>query len=294
MDKQIEAFLFFLKTQKQLSKNTLKAYRKDLEYLKECSPRKKIAEIGSNDIRGHIARMSSSRLTGKSIGRRLSAWRGFFAHHKVQPNPCLNVKSPKGKKSLPSALTADQVVALVENPDDSILAVRDHAMFELMYSSGLRLSELCEAKINQLDVSEGIIRVEGKGNKTRIIPVGKLAINAIKKWLSVRNKFHKINSENIFLSQKGLKISTRTVQRRLKLLAQRKRIDVPVSPHMLRHSFASHLLQSSQDLRGVQELLGHESIKSTQIYSHLDWKHLSSVYDATHPRAKSCPKKNNE
>ncbi len=295
IDLSIESFLSSLTLNRQLSNHTVSSYQRDLSVLKQFIKGTPIHQLGMNDIRGLVTKMWASGLSSRSIARRLSAWRGFFSF--IQPNkknPCSGVKVPKGGKKLPSALSVDQAVFLVEGPENSTLSLRDHAMFELMYSCGLRLSELVNTEISDINRDNRTIRITGKGAKTRIIPVGKSAIKAIDKWLQVRMNIIKQTSDILFLSSRGSRITQRTVQRRLKALGQKKALDIPLHPHMLRHSFASHILQSSGDLRAVQELLGHENVKSTQIYSHLDWDHLSKVYDSAHPRAKIKKQKPNK
>ncbi len=283
---EVKSFLDFLKRHRQLSIHTINGYQQDLLALKKFIGTDDLYKLKTHKIREFVSQMSLNGLASRSIGRRLTAWRSFFSFLKIDPNPCANVKAPRGKKKLPSALSVDQTVSLLEGGTTDSLSVRDHAMFELMYSSGLRLSELVNIEIVDININDRTITVLGKGNKTRIIPIGKAAISALKQWLKVRATIKNADNKSLFLSSRGTKISARTVQRRLQLLASQKQLDVPVNPHMLRHSFASHVLQSSGDLRAVQELLGHESIKSTQIYSHLDWDHLARVYDASHPRAK--------
>ncbi len=268
--------------------HTIKSYKHDLSVLDRLNPHKGLHQITTGDIRSYIQELSGNGLGSRSIARCLSAWRGFFSFACPNgKNPCVGIKVPRGAKRLPSALSVDQAVALMEGAASNPLNIRDKAMFELMYSSGLRVTELVNTKVIDVNFHDQTIRILGKGDKTRIVPVGRLAISAIKKWLPIRQTIQKNDDNTLFLGNHGKKISQRTVQRRLSKLGEAKLINVPVTPHMLRHSFASHILQSSGDLRAVQELLGHSSIKSTQVYSHLDWDHLARVYDASHPRAKS-------
>jgi len=236
--------------------------------------------------------MHSKGLSGKSIARMLSAWRGFFdflnSRFNFKQNPVVSIKAPKDKKKLPQTLSVDQTIRLVDIKDTTFLGKRDHAILELFYSSGLRLSELTNLKIEDISLTDENIRVTGKGNKSRIVPIGKNALNALNDWLLERKKIVKLSPENniIFLSKQGNPLSSRTIQYRLKYWALKQGIPENIHPHLLRHSFASHILQSSQDLRAVQELLGHSNISTTQIYTHLDFQHLSKIYDKSHPRAK--------
>ena len=198
----------------------------------------------------------------------------------------MGINTPKSPKTLPKTLDVDQTIRLVEIADETPLSIRDRAILELMYSSGLRLSELTGLNLDSIDISDAIITVTGKGRKTRKVPVGRQAIKALKSWLKVRSEFTDNDENALFVSKRGTRISTRSIQKRLDQWAIKQGLVTHVNPHMLRHSFASHLLESSSDLRAVQELLGHSDISTTQIYTHLDFQHLSRVYDRTHPRAK--------
>jgi integrase/recombinase XerC len=201
-------------------------------------------------------------------------------------NPAHGINTPKSPKRLPKTLDVDQTIKLVEITDEGPLAIRDRAILELMYSSGLRLSELKDLDLGSLDLADAIVTVTGKGNKTRKVPIGRQAIESLKKWLTVRREFKCEDEAALFVSNRGLRISTRSIQKRLDQWAIKQGLATHVNPHMLRHSFATHLLESSSDLRAVQELLGHSDISTTQIYTHLDFQHLARVYDKTHPRAK--------
>jgi integrase/recombinase XerC len=231
-------------------------------------------------------------LGGKSLSRMISSWRGLFNFliHKYgfKKNPTLGIKAPKSKKLLPQTLSVDQTIKLVDIKDSSFLGLRDHAILELFYSSGLRLSELVNLNIGDLDFDGGTITLIGKGQKERVVPFGSFASKAIKKWLEIRKKISVLKPEDrtLFLSKTGKKLTSRAIQYRLKFWAIKQGVPENIHPHILRHSFASHLLQSSQDLRAVQELLGHSNISTTQIYTHLDFQHLSKIYDKAHPRAK--------
>ena len=222
----------------------------------------------------------------------ISAWRSLFdflnQRFHFKHNPALSIRAPKDKKQLPQTLSIDQTVKLVSISDSSFLGIRDHAILELFYSSGLRLSELINLKVEDINFSEQTVTVLGKGNKSRIVPTGGQAINAIQKWLELRKIIKNIDSEHsiLFLGKGGRPLSARAVQYRLKIWAIKQGVPENIHPHLLRHSFATHILQSSQDLRAVQELLGHANISTTQIYTHLDFQHLSKIYDKSHPRAK--------
>jgi integrase/recombinase XerC len=222
----------------------------------------------------------------------LSSWRGFFDflnhRYKFDLNPVIGIKAPKSKKSLPQTLSIDQVIKLINVTDNSFLGIRDRAVLELFYSSGLRLSELVNIKIQDVNINDSTATIFGKGNKSRIVPIGEYAIKALKNWLAIRNNMEGLTIENnfIFLSEKAKPLGARSIQYRLKYWAIKQGIPENIHPHLLRHSFASHILQSSQDLRAVQELLGHANISTTQIYTHLDYQHLSKIYDGAHPRAK--------
>jgi integrase/recombinase XerC len=290
-------YLHFLNVERGLSPLTRENYARDINQLLTLKKETSLKEIQTSDIRKFIASLHSKGLGGKSIARMLSSWRGFFDYliqrHGFSHNPAHGIRAPKSAKSLPQALSIEQAIKLVDIDDDDILSVRDHAILELFYSSGLRLSELVNLNIDQLDFSEGTVTAHGKGNKTRIVPLGNHAIDAIKKWLSHRAQLlNNIADEKaVFISKQGKRISTRNIQYRLKEWAVKQGINTSVHPHMLRHSFASHVLQSSGDLRAVQEMLGHANISTTQVYTHLDYQHLTKIYDSAHPRAKKNQKK---
>jgi len=222
----------------------------------------------------------------------LSAWRGFFTYlmrdHGLTDNPCVGLRAPKSPKTLPQALSPDEATRMVDLPTDTPEAIRDKAMFELFYSSGLRLAELVglELEAMRADLNAGEVRVTGKGSKTRIVPLGTFAIAALQAWLAVREQLASANETALFVGQRGSRISPRVVQLRMKQWGIKQGITSNVHPHLLRHSFATHVLQSSGDLRAVQEMLGHASISTTQVYTHLDFQYLSKIYDAAHPRAK--------
>ncbi len=237
-------------------------------------------------MRSFIAHEHRRGLSGKSLQRRLSACRNLFAyalkHGEIPNNPAQSIRAPKAPRKLPQVLDPDEMKQLVEVPTDSQLGLRDRAMLELFYSSGLRLSELCVLRWQGIELENALVRITGKGNKTRIVPIGSHAINALREW---RDHSGGTAQSPVFPGRNG-PITPRAVQLRLRQLAQQQGLWKRVHPHLLRHSFASHVLESSGDLRGVQELLGHADIATTQIYTHLDYQHLAKVYDAAHPRAK--------
>lgn len=290
----VEDYLTVLQTERRLSGHTLKAYRRDLTKLVSFFDQRGILlwqGINSHNVRLFAASLNASGLSASSIKRTLSSGRGLanflIRNGTLKHNPFDDVRAPKGEKRLPKTLSVDQVVSLVELDVNDPLSYRDKAMLELFYSSGLRLSELCGINLNDLDLSESMLRVRGKGSKERDLPIGKQANDAIRNWLLQRNALPIKDYQALFISKLGSRISTRNVQARVKYWAKRQGVEINVSPHMLRHSFASHVLESSGELRAVQELLGHSNISTTQIYTHLDFQHLAQVYDDAHPRAHS-------
>jgi integrase/recombinase XerC len=285
-------YLSFLNYERGLSPLTRESYARDIRQLIALSDGTDLNNLQNSHIRRHIASLHSKGLGGKSIARMLSSWRGFFdfliQRKQFTNNPVNGLRAPKSAKSLPKALSIEQTIQLVDIKDNDILSVRDHAILELFYSSGLRLSEVVNLNIDQLDFAEGTVTVTGKGNKTRIVPLGNHAIVAIQSWLKLRTSLlnKNPNEKAVFISNHGKRISARNIQYRLKAWSIKQEINSSVHPHMLRHSFASHVLQSSGDLRAVQEMLGHANISTTQVYTHLDYQHLTKVYDTAHPRAK--------
>jgi integrase/recombinase XerC len=290
----VDAWLAELAEQRRQSPHTVSGYRRDLGKLLTLAGETPLAAVQGHHVRRFVAQLHSRGLSGRSLGRTLSAWRGFFAwlgrDDAVRANPCEGVRPPKSPKRLPAALSVDEASRLLDADDDGdpLLAARDAAMFELFYSSGLRLAELAALDVAALDsaLHEGEIRVLGKRSKARIVPVGAKARAALAAWASLRSALAGAAEPALFVSRRGGRIGHRTIQVRLEQLALRMGLPRHVHPHMLRHSFASHVLQSSGDLRAVQEMLGHASIASTQVYTHLDFQHLAKVYDAAHPRAK--------
>lgn len=286
------AYLDWLGSQRRAAALTLEHYRRDLAALCRLAAGRAPETLGAHDIRAFMARLHGQGLGGRSIARRLSAWRGFYRwlvrHRGLAANPVEGLRPPRAPRRLPKALSPDQAQALLDaETDDGPLAARDRAMFELFYSSGLRLAELAGLSMNRVaELDEGLITVTGKRGKTRSLPVGGKAIAALRAWLAQRPALAKVEEGALFVSQRGDRLSPAAIRSRLARWARLAAVGVHVHPHMLRHSFASHLLQSSGDLRAVQELLGHASIQSTQVYTHLDYQHLAKVYDAAHPRAR--------
>jgi len=242
-------------------------------------------------MRAYVAARHRKGLGGRSLQRELSAVRSFFNYLRreaeVKTNPVVGVRAPKTARKLPTPLDVDEMGQLLNVNHDSPLAIRDWAMMELMYSAGLRLAELVSLNVDSIDLADNSVPVSGKGSKTRIVPIGRFAKESLKQWLKERNHMTNPGETALFISSRGTRISARAVQQRMKQWGISQGIDSPVHPHRLRHSFASHLLESSGDLRAVQELLGHADISTTQIYTHIDFQHLAKVYDAAHPRAKA-------
>ncbi len=288
LDAHVSAFLDYLKFEKDYSANTLAAYRRDLGRFAEMTG-ESAENVGRRHVDAFIARLHSEGLAPRSIQRSLSSVRSFFkyleARRETKKNPAAAARAPKSKNRLPSTLDADQAARLFEFEAKTPLEKRDKAMLELFYGSGLRLSELVGANRSDLDLDAGFITVLGKGRKTRQVPLGRHCIEAIRAWLAVHPTIGNPAATPLFTGRGEARISPRTVQNRLKRLAARQLGSTDLHPHMLRHSFASHLLESSGDLRAVQELLGHSDLGTTQIYTHLDFQHLAKVYDAAHPRA---------
>ncbi len=300
----VDDFLAELSTQRRMSPHTAAAYSRDLARLTQLAGSATLPQLTAHDIRRFVARLHATGLAPGSIARTLSAWRSFYKwlndRGQADANPVVGVRGPKRAKRLPKALSADQAVNLAAHGvDDTLLAQRDHALVELLYSSGLRLSELTSldwryfdasvsagASSSWIDLEGAEATVRGKGSKTRTVPIGAPALEALRRWLALRAAIPGCDERALFVSARGRRLAPRTVQARLGQLARKLGLGVHVHPHMLRHSFASHLLQSSGDLRAVQELLGHANIATTQIYTQLDWQHLAKAYDSAHPRAR--------
>ena len=294
--KYLQGYLAWLSNEKQYSDLTAENYARDLKHLFELAAETPLKNLKIHQIRRYISQLHSKGLGGRSLARMLSAWRGFYNYlmrdHGLTDNPCAGLRAPKSPKTLPQALSPDEATRMVDLPTDTREAIRDKAIFELFYSSGLRLAELVNLDPVQLDLSAGEVRVTGKGSKTRIVPLGKFAIAALQAWLAIRDQIAQQNETALFVGQRGTRISPRVVQLRMKQWGVTQGITSNVHPHLLRHSFATHVLQSSGDLRAVQEMLGHASISTTQVYTHLDFQYLSKIYDAAHPRAKKKIKEN--
>ena len=290
----IGQFVRHLELERRLSPLTCQNYRRDLRALAEWCDEAGVAswrDLDSEHVRGWSAASFRRGLSSKSIQRRLSAARTFYRYllreKHVRKNPVQSVSAPKAAKRLPANLDADRMARLLEIPGKGPLVDRDRAILELLYSSGLRLAELVDLDINDVDLNDATVRVTGKGNKDRIVPVGSHATRALRDWLRSRVAFADQDETAMFVSSRGSRLSRRAVQQRVAHWAKKQGIDARVYPHLFRHSFATHLLESSHDLRGVQELLGHANISTTQVYTHLDFQHLAQIYDKTHPRAKA-------
>jgi integrase/recombinase XerC len=271
--------------------HTRSAYLGDAAVLATLARDTDMQRLEARELRRFLATLHGRGLSGRSLARMLSSWRAFYRvlqerDSTLVDNPCAGLKAPKSAKKLPSALSPDEAVRLVEISGDDPLTVRDRALFELAYSSGLRLAELAGLDADRVDLSTAEVRVWGKGAKERIVPVGAAAVKAVRAWLPVRAGIAPTDSNALFVGKSGKRITPRSIERRLADWAIRQGLGRHVHPHMLRHSFASHVLQSSGDLRAVQEMLGHSSIASTQVYTHLDFQYLAKAYDAAHPRAK--------
>ncbi len=289
----IDGYLKHLNIERRLSPHTASNYGRDLRALADFMERGSLADWGrvdSQHIRVFAARSHAGGLSPRSVQRRLSAVRGFFNYllreRIVTSNPAMDIRAPKAGRRLPGTLDVDQLNHLLDIPPENALAVRDKAIMELFYSSGLRLDELVGLDLAQLDLADRTVRVLGKGRKTRIVPVGRKAEAALRHWLRERAGFADIDETAVFVGKNGSRLKHRAIQLRIAYWARRKGLPSHVHPHLFRHSFATHLLESSKDLRGVQELLGHADISTTQIYTHLDFAHLARTYDASHPRAK--------
>jgi len=300
----VAQYLQHLAAERRLSPHTVMAYQRDLANLTRLASSKQLAELTVTDIRSAIMKLRSQGLSATSVARQLSSWRGFytFACRRLgyTGNPCSGLRPPKAAKALPQILSPDACTQLLDGAGgaatDAVLRTRDRAMFELFYSSGLRLSELAGLDLNDVNLQAGEAQVTGKGRKTRIVPVGKQALEAISDWLPQRLTLMshrdgipgeaRDSTAALFVSQRGSRLTPRSVQLRLNRWALQAGLGQHVHPHMLRHAFATHVLQSSGDLRAVQEMLGHASISTTQVYTHLDWQHLAKVYDQAHPRAR--------
>ena len=287
-----EQFELYLKNELRLSIHTLKAYVSDISGLQEFCRANNITflNIKNTELTSYTRHLYTQGLSAKSITRKISSFKSFFQylvkHNVLRSNPCLGIKAPKAKKSLPKTLNVDEISRLLNVKLTNHTKIRDHAIFELIYSSGLRVSEVVGLNIEDVAMDDQILTVRGKGNKMRALPFGNVAKAALNKWMDHRIKISSAEDRAIFLSKSGQRLSIRSVQKSIRSWGIKAGINQKLSPHILRHSFATHMLESSKDLRLVQELLGHESLSTTQIYTHLDFDHLSKVYDNAHPRSK--------
>ena len=295
LETYLQGYLAWLRFEKRYSELTAQNYARDLHYLFELLGEKPLASLDATLIRGFVRILHGKGLSGRSLARLLSAWRGFFNYLirdcGYTANPCIGVRAPKLTKALPQALSVEQAMRLMEISPDSAAALRDQAMLELLYTSGIRLAEMVNVDVADIlpALASGEITVTGKGQKQRVVPLGKFAIAALQAWLAVREQLALPDETALFVGARGQRIAHRVVQLRLKQWGITQGITSNVHPHLLRHSFATQVLQSSGDLRAVQEMLGHASISSTQLYTHLDFQYLSKIYDTAHPRAKRKP-----
>ena len=289
----LAGYLEHLSKERRLSPHTSSNYARDIGALADFLERGNVTDwkrVDSQHVRVFAARSHAAGLAPRSVQRRLSAVRGFFNYLVREgvavSNPAVDVRAPKAARRLPGTLDVDQINQLLDIPGDDALAVRDRAIMELFYSSGLRLAELVGLDLTDIDLADRTVRVLGKGSKTRVVPVGRKACDALRTWLRERSGLAGIGVTALFVGRNGARLQARAIQLRIAQWARRKGLPSRVYPHLFRHSFATHLLESSKDLRGVQELLGHADISTTQVYTHLDFAHLARTYDASHPRAK--------
>ena len=298
----VARFRRHLSSERRLSGHTDQAYARDLAALVKYCDRAGITDwagLDTQHVRRFAAHSHAGGLAARSIQRRLSAVRSFFQfllrenldgtrgrRAAASHNPAHEVRAPKAQRRLPQTLDADQMARLLDIPAGDVLTTRDRAIMELLYSSGLRLAELVGLESGSVDLKDRMVQVLGKGKKSRIVPVGRAAVKALQAWLRERPALAKPDETALFVGRNGRRLGPRAVQSRVDYWARRQGLSMHVHPHLFRHSFASHLLESSGELRGVQELLGHADISTTQIYTHLDFQHLARIYDATHPRAR--------
>jgi integrase/recombinase XerC len=289
----VDRFLDHLRLERNLSAHTIKSYRRDLTVLTSYCDEQDIAawhDLAPHNVRAYAARIHAQGLSPRSIQRRLSGLRSFMNYlvreNLLKQNPAVDISAPRAARNLPNTLDIEQMGRLLKIPGDDPVSRRDRAMLELLYSSGLRLAELVDLDPPDVDLDDAVVRVTGKGRKDRLVPVGRKARRAIADWLRVRAELASVEEPALFVGVRGRRISPRSVQQRVYHWAREAGIPQRVYPHLFRHSFATHLLESSRDLRGVQELLGHADISTTQVYTHLDFQHLAQIYDAAHPRAR--------
>jgi len=293
LDPWVERYLDSLKYERRYSPHTLLNYRRDLLSLSDFVQALGLSgwsTLDSHYLRQWISQLHRKGLAGRSVQRHLSAARSFLQflvrEKQITNNPGRGLRAPKSPDKLPAVLDVDQVNSLLSGKESTPIALRDQAMMELFYSSGLRLAELVSLDNRSIDLAEGLVTVIGKGSKTRVLPVGRLAREALLRWQAVRGELAQEDEQALFVSNRGTRLAARSVQQRLRHQGRKRGLETALHPHKLRHSFATHLLESSGDLRAVQELLGHADISTTQVYTHLDFQHLAQVYDKAHPRAK--------
>jgi integrase/recombinase XerC len=289
----VERFLDHLRLERRLSIHTITSYRRDLDCLTEYCDANAVSrwqDLKSHHVRGFAASSHAAGLSPRSIQRRLSGIRGLMnfliREGEISRNPATGISAPQVARKLPNTLDVDQMARLLQIQGSDPVTARDRAMLELLYSSGLRLAELVNLNPEDVDLADAMVRVTGKGNKTRLIPIGRMARNCVAEWSRVRSELAAGDENALFVGVRGRRISPRTVQNRVRHWALKAGIPQRVYPHLFRHSFATHLMESSRDLRAVQELLGHADISTTQIYTHLDFQHLAQIYDEAHPRAR--------
>ena len=295
LDPNLQKFLEYLQYERRYSLLTVEHYQRDIvqftQWLIEQEPLSTLDDTSDFHIRQWIAKLHRAGIKSQSLQRKLSSLRGYFRfqikHKRLSVNPATDIRAPREAKRLPQTLDIEQIGHLLDIPDDDFIGARDKAILELFYSSGLRLAELARLTVSDLNFDSAMLTVLGKGNKARIVPIGSKAISALQNWLLHRQASSADSSNALFLSKQGKAITHRNIQLRVNHWQQQQGISQTVHPHKLRHSVASHLLQSSGDLRAVQEFLGHSDISSTQVYTHLDYQHLANVYDKAHPRARN-------
>jgi integrase/recombinase XerC len=292
-DERLAGFLAHLAEERRLAPLTVENYARDVRDLLRLAAGRPLGGLVTQDLRRFVARLHGAGLGGRSLARKLSAWRAFFDYlvrdHGLAANPGRGLRAPRAPKRLPTTLSPDQAARLLDGVEQDDLAIRDLALLELVYSSGLRIGETLGLELHDLDLEARTVRVTGKGSRTRVVPVGTQASGVLAQWLARRPLWAAPDERRLFVSSRGGPLSAGSVRAQLRARALARGIEGRVYPHALRHSFASHVLQSSGDLRAVQELLGHASISTTQVYTHLDWQHLAKAYDAAHPRARRKP-----
>ena len=292
LEQDLEGFLRHLASERRLSSHTTNAYRRDLNHLARFVLDQGLTnwqQVSHPKARIYPARLHQAGLSGKSIQRKLSAARSFYRYlsrtNRSTVNPFDGIRAPKSPRRLPHTLNTDEAASLVDMTPTTDIEYRDHALLELMYSSGLRVSEAAQLNLHDLEFQQCLVELKGKGDKTRIVPFGRHAARALKAWIRRRQQLAASGEMAVFLNNRGTRLSIRSIQKRVEHWALSQGLPRHVHPHMLRHSFASHILESSGDLRAVQEMLGHSDLSTTQVYTHLDYQHLAKVYDKAHPRA---------